>query len=155
MPDSPPPVEDPLDIRPFAGERACELLTAEQLEPLGYTEPGLLFPFAEPFEGCQWSTDEADTLDVLPVADRDVLADVYAEDRTGFEVFEPFEVAGYPGIQRRRSDLSALCEVTVATAVGQGVQIVLRERDRPPDEVCEHAVNAAAGALENLAPLPH
>lgn len=157
VPSTPPPVTDPLNIRPFA-DRPCALLTKQQRTNLGFTDPEQEpqdRPIDDPTE-CYIRSNESSPskqIFVRPFPKTDKLAQEYARGRSKSEVFEPSEIVGMPAIQRERYDDWGLCLITVGLAKNQGLEIESSQGSTPAPEACRLAIDAAEDVLSNLRPL--
>ena len=158
---SPPPVREPLDLRPFVG-RVCDLLTAEQLVALGFPQPAedgfQGFPPLERAEPrCVWDDkdERSGQLVVWSHPDTDVLAaDYRGDDGEYYETVREISIDGYPGLLRMTAPESRTCKITVGVAAGQGFRVQYQEIRRTGTGICDLAIIAARGVVANLEPLP-
>ncbi len=150
-----PAVATPRDIGSFAVTPCNGPLTSEDLHALGFRTSGREHSLDTGERACEWTAgDGVGTLGLTIVAARDVLVDTYRVRQ--FALFEPGTVDGLPAVAERSTPDSAICNVTVGTASGQGFIVDLTEGlrvDGRPGDPCGTGRRAAERIVAALPPL--
>ena len=143
-----PAVSEPLDVEELRHD-PCDALAAEQLSPLGITEPGL-HDSDDGNPECRWhlSDSQLHVIGLSAAVNSDQgLEDIY-HDKEYQQYFEPTEVDGYPAVyasvleQRSRGNCSLWVGVTDELAVV--IKTYFLEVDP-----CPVAVRIATGMIEH------
>lgn len=150
-PTAPPTVGSPVDVTPYAGGRACSLLTTRQVAELGF--PGdatALFETRDDGPGCMWTRDDGngpfEILSITISLTGDPLAARYR--RSGdVKVFEEHTVRGLPSAATS-DGLGDQCEVTIGTGNGQGIEILGHLVDDEDPELCDRLLTAAGWVID-------
>jgi hypothetical protein len=142
---APPVGQPPLDVEPFLN-RPCDVLTPEQAAEWTVSSP-VPVPDDRTYTGpaCEFEPDDfyrvsfGTTIHMI-----DGLESVY-QRRDTLQLFEPTEVAGYPGAFNDSADRRAGgdCGLTVGVAQDRALDVLISVRDRQSPEYTDPCPVAA------------
>ncbi len=142
---APPIDQPPLDVEPFL-DRPCDVLTREQAAEWTVSEPERV-PDERTYTGpaCEFQPDDpkqvffGTTIQML-----DGLEGVY-QRRNTLQLFEPTEVADYPGAFNDAADTRSLgsCGLTVGVAEDRALDVLVSVNDRQSPEYTDPCPVAA------------
>lgn len=133
-PTAPPPVTDPVDVRPFH-DHPCAALTAAQQKQIGFRQYDPVDPEATNSDSsnCVWlekpnpGTDGGYGYRLTISVAGDPLAEAYSESNphggVDWDMFEPRQIRGLPSVVRSLTTPDHQCSVVVGTGNGQGIEI--------------------------------
>ena len=129
---APPIDQPPLDVAPFL-DRPCEVLTPEQAAEWTVSNPERV-PDERTYTGpaCAFEPDDFDHVSFgTTIRMTDSLESTY-QRRDILQLFEPTEVAGYPGVFNDSADRRSggNCGLTVGVAEDTALAVLVSVRDR-------------------------
>ena len=133
---TPPVYQPPLDVEPFLN-RPCDVLTPEQAAEWTVSNPEPV-PDDRTYTGpaCEFEPDDFYRVSFgTTIHMMDGLESVY-QRRDTLQLFEPTEVAGYPGALNDAADTRSLgsCGLTVAVAEDRALDVLVSVNDRKSAE---------------------
>jgi len=133
---APPVYQPPLDVEPFLN-RPCDVLTPEQAAKWTVSNPERV-PDDHTYTGpaCEFEPDDFDRVSFgTTIRMTDSLEGLY-QRRDTLQLFEPTEVAGYPGALNDAADTRSLgsCGLTVAVAEDRALDVLVSVNDRKSAE---------------------
>jgi hypothetical protein len=133
---TPPVYQPPLDVEPFLN-RPCDVLTPEQAAEWTVSNPERV-PDDRTYTGpaCEFEPDDFDRVSFgTTIRMTDSLEGLY-QRRDTLQLFEPTEVAGYPGALNDAADTRSLgsCGLTVAVAEDRALDVLVSVNDRKSAE---------------------
>lgn len=142
---APPVDQPPIDVKPFLN-RPCEVLTPEQAAEWTVSNPEQVLnerTYTGP--ACEFEPDDfyrvsfGTTIHII-----DSLEGVY-QRRDTQQLFEPTEVAGYPGVFNDSADRRSGgdCGLTVGVAENRALSVLVSVRDRQSPEYTDPCPVAA------------
>lgn len=142
---APPVDQPPLDVEPFLN-RPCDVLTPEQAAEWTVTDPEQV-PDERTYSGpaCEFQPDDPEQVFFgATIQTVDGLEGVY-QRRDTLQLFEPTEVAGYPGAFNDAADTRSLgsCGLTVKVAEESSLDVLVAVNDRQPPEYTDPCPVAA------------
>ncbi|MFC5064411.1 DUF3558 domain-containing protein [Actinomycetospora atypica] len=145
-----PEVVAPRDARGAAGTPCTSLLSASELQELGFTRPGRQRTSIDVQE-CSWTNGSDEILAMAVNADRDLLVDTY---RTRLaRLFVPTTVEGLPAVRQRMATNDNRCTVTTGLGPRQALETEWSGRaSQQTSDPCERAEEAIALVIRKLPP---
>ena len=142
---APPLDQTPLDVEPFLN-RPCDVLTPEQAAEWTVSNPEQV-PDERAYTGpaCEFQPDDPkQAFFRTTIRTMDSLEGVYQRWDT-LQLFEPTEVAGYPGAFNDSADRRAGgdCGLTVGVAEDRALDVLISVRDRQSPEYTDPCPVAA------------
>ena len=142
---APPLDQTPLDVEPFLN-RPCDVLTPEQAAEWTVSNPEQV-PDERAYTGpaCEFQPDDPkQAFFRTTIRTMDSLEGVYQRWDT-LQLFEPTEVAGYPGAFNDSADRRAGgdCGLTVGVAQDRALDVLISVRDRQSPEYTDPCPVAA------------
>jgi hypothetical protein len=142
---APPVDQPPLDVERFLN-RPCEVLTPEQAAEWTVSNPQPV-PDERTYTGpaCSFEPDDFDRVSFgITIRMTDSLEGLY-QRRDTLQLFEPTEVAGYPGVFNDSADRRAggNCGLTVGIAEDTALAVLVSVRDRQSPEYTDPCPVAA------------
>ncbi len=146
-----PPVPNPRDPLNLV-ERPCEALPTELAAAVGVDQPGVQSERNFGTLACTWQ-DRAHTREISVSVERtfDQLDGAY-RNRAGYEVFEPVNVAGLPGVVLQRSTSMASCDELVSLSESQSLYVTYTDLRKPPENLCEEVRRVTELIVSRLPP---
>ena len=142
---APPVGQPPLDVEPFLN-RPCDVLTPEQAAEWTVSNPEQV-PDERAYSGpaCEFQPDDFYRVSFgIAIMNGDGLESVY-QRRDTLQLFEPTEVAGYPGAFNDSADRRSGgdCGLTVGVAEDRALDVLISVRDRQSPEYTDPCPVAA------------
>ncbi len=142
---APPVDQPPLDVEPFLN-RPCDVLTPEQAAEWTVSNPEQV-PDERAYSGpaCEFQPDDFYRVSFgIAIMNGDGLESVY-QRRDTLQLFEPTEVAGYPGAFNDSADRRSGgdCGLTVGVAEDRALDVLISVRDRQSPEYTDPCPVAA------------
>lgn len=151
-----PPIDQPaLDLEPFL-DRPCAILTPEQAAEWTVSNPERV-PDERTYTGpaCAFDPDDFNRVYFGITIDTSDTLEVLYQQRETLGLFEPTEVAGYPGVFWDTADLRSHggCALAVAVGPGRVLNVVVSARDPQSPEYtdpCPVAVRIMEQMIETI-----
>ncbi len=142
---APPVDQPPLDVEPFLN-RPCDVLTPEQAAEWTVSNPERV-PDERAYSGpaCDFEPDDFDRVSFgVAITNGDGLESTY-QRRDTLQLFEPTEIAGYPGAFNDSADRRSggNCGLTVGVTEDTALDVLVSVRDRQSPEYTDPCPVAA------------
>jgi hypothetical protein len=151
-PSFPPVSGVPIVNRPLdsSGIRACQALTAQQLQSLKLAADTASDRSNENASACNWTARDGSFEAGLALSTmRDL--ELYYSVRDSFPIFEPEVIAGYPSVRVSEVN-SGSCVILVGNAADQSFSARAGGFSGPLRDLCAAARDIASAALTSLPP---